>query len=215
MQPITSASRCRFYYQDYRVLVDANLAVVRDFDVDIVQAISDPFREAHDFGAVIEFPDDDLPICRRPLLADPDDLKHAQAAQPRHRQAHERPLGGDQAALRDEVGGETPIMGWVEGALAEAADLRGVSDLLMDLAEAPEWAEELLEICVEVAIAFARAQIEAGADIIGLGDAVASLISPAMYRSFALPYEQRIFAAVHQMGPGLARLQHVRQYHPA
>ena len=70
----------------------------------------------------------------------------------------------------------------------------------MDLIEAPEWAEELLEICVEVEIAFARAQIEAGADIIGLGDAVASLISPAMYRRFALPYEQRIFAAVHEMG---------------
>ncbi len=56
-----------------------------------------------------------------------------------------------------------------------------------------------------VAIAFAEAQLEAGADIIGLGDAVASLVSPAMYRQFALPYEQRIFAAVKAKG-GLARL---------
>jgi MtaA/CmuA family methyltransferase len=65
--------------------------------------------------------------------------------------------------------------------------------------------EELLEMCTEVAIAFARAQIEAGADIIGLGDAVGSLVSPDMYRRFALPYEQRIFAAVHEMG-AIARL---------
>lgn len=43
-------------------------------------------------------------------------------------------------------------------------------------------------------------QIEAGADIIGLGDAIASTISPRMYRQFALPYEQRIFAAVKAMG---------------
>jgi len=56
-----------------------------------------------------------------------------------------------------------------------------------------------------VAIAFAEAQVEAGADIIGLGDAVASLISVDMYREFALPYEQRIFEAVHRKG-GLARL---------
>ena len=37
------------------------------------------------------------------------------------------------------------------------------------------------------------------------GDAIASQISPTMYREFALPYEQRIFAAVHEMG-ALTRL---------
>ena len=31
------------------------------------------------------------------------------------------------------------------------------------------------------------------------------MVSPRMYRQFALPYEQRIFAAVHEMGT-LARL---------
>ena len=52
---------------------------------------------------------------------------------------------------------------------------------------------------------FGRELEEAGADIIGLGDAVASQISPQMYRQFALPYEQRIFQAIHDMG-GIARL---------
>ena len=60
-------------------------------------------------------------------------------------------------------------------------------------------------MCAEVAIAFAKAQIAAGADIIGLGDAIASQMSPKSYRQFALPYEQRIFAAVHEMG-ALGRL---------
>jgi MtaA/CmuA family methyltransferase len=83
--------------------------------------------------------------------------------------------------------------------------LRGLYNLMLDLIERPDWVEELLEVCVQVEINFARAQVEAGADIIGLGDAVASQISPAMYRRFALPYEQRIFTAVHKMG-GIARL---------
>jgi MtaA/CmuA family methyltransferase len=103
-------------------------------------------------------------------------------------------------AFRTSVGGEVPIMGWVEGALAEAAVLRGVNALLIDLSEAPDWLAELLELCVTVAVQFARAQIAAGADIIGLGDAIVSQISPEMYRRFALPYEQRIFAAVREMG---------------
>ena len=96
-------------------------------------------------------------------------------------------------------------MGWVEGALAEAANLRGVSTLLMDLYDNPDFVRTLLEFCVEVESEFARAQIEAGADIIGLGDAVASQISPRMYRTYALPYERQIFKAVQETG-ALARL---------
>lgn len=192
------------YYQDYRVLGDANLAVQEAFDLDLVQTISDPFRETADFGAEIVFPEDDLPVCPQPLLADPSDLGRLKFVDP-----HAGRRMSDRIAaaryLRERLGGSVPIMGWVEGALAEAADLRGVSTLLLDLYDRPEWVRELLEICVEVGIAFAMAQIEAGADIIGLGDAIASQIAPDMYREFALPYERRIFAAVHELG-AVARL---------
>lgn len=192
------------YYLDYRVLVEANLAVLNDFALDIVQAISDPYRETADFGAAIEFPEDGLPVSKTPLLAEPDDLRRLKPPDP----ATGRRMSDRLEAIRrfrEEVGGEVPIMGWVEGALAEAADLRGVSNLMTDLYDRPEWVEELLEICTEVEIAFARAQVEAGADIIGLGDAVASQIAPRLYERYALPYEQRIFAAVHEAG-ALARL---------
>ena len=192
------------YYQDCRVLVEANLAVLEDFSLDIVQAISDPFRETADFGANIEFPEDGLPLCKVPLLAGDGDLSRLKPPDPHTG----RRMSDRLEALRlfrEKVGGEAPIMGWVEGALAEAADLRGMGDLMLDLVMRPEWVEELLEICVEVEIAFARAQVEAGADIVGLGDAVSSQVSPKMYKRFALPYEQRIFAAVHEMG-ALARL---------
>jgi uroporphyrinogen-III decarboxylase len=36
--------------------------------------------------------------------------------------------------------------------------------------------------------------------MIGAGDAAASLVSPSMYRQFALPYEQRVCAAIHEAG---------------
>jgi MtaA/CmuA family methyltransferase len=192
------------YYQDYRVLVAANMAVLEAFDLDIVQAISDPFRETADFGAQIEFPEDDLPLCKRPLLAEPGDLRQLKAPEPGSGRRMSDRLAAVRA-FREQVGGQVPVMGWVEGALAQAADLRGVMELMTDLVLRPEWVEELLELCVEVEIAFARAQVEAGADIIGLGDAVASLVSPGMYERFALPYERRIFDAIHEMG-ALGRL---------
>ncbi len=187
------------YYQDYRVLCEANLAVQQAFDLDIVQAISDPYREAADFGSDIEFPPDGLPLRTQPLLLDPAHLAQLKPPDP----ATGRRMSDRLAAVRylhDQVGGEVPVMGWVEGAFAEAADLRGESTFLVDLIERPAWVRDLLEITVETAIAFARAQVEAGADIIGLGDALASQVSPKMYRTFALPYEQRIFKAVRELG---------------
>ena len=91
-------------------------------------------------------------------------------------------------------------MGWVEGAFALASVLRGDTNLLLDLHDRPEWLKELLEQLVEVGVAFARAQVAAGAQLIGLGDSLASLVSPAQYREFVLPYEQRVFAAVREAG---------------
>jgi MtaA/CmuA family methyltransferase len=192
------------YYLDHRVLVDANLAVLNDFDLDIVQVISDPYREAADFGLDVEFPEDGLPISKTPLLEKPNDLLKLKPPDP-----HTSPRMSDRLAairsLREQVGGEVSIMGWVEGALAEAVDLRGMMNFMIDLTERPEWVIDLLTVCTQVATDFARAQVEAGANIIGLGDAAASQISPAFYRQFALPYEQEIFEAVKSAG-ALSRL---------
>ncbi len=192
------------YYLDHRVLVDANLAMLDDFGVDVVQAISDPYRETSDFGGEIEFPFDGLPISRRPLLADLETFQTLKKPDPA---TGPRMLDRLRAIrlLRERVRNEVPVMGWVEGALAEAADLRGPSAILLDLIEQPDRLVELLEICADVEITFARAQVEAGAHIIGLGDAIASQVSSEMYREFALPYERRIFEAVHAMG-ALTRL---------
>jgi MtaA/CmuA family methyltransferase len=192
------------YYLDYRVLCQANLAVWEAFDLDIVQAISDPYREAADFGLQVEFPADGLPLSKVPLIQEPQDLHKLNAPHP----STGRRMSDRLEAIRSlhaQVGQEVPVMGWVEGALAEAGDLRGVSALMQDLMDRPDWLEDLLERCVEVGVAFARLQVEAGAGIIGLGDSACSQISPAMYRRFGLPYEQRIFDAVHAMG-ALARL---------
>ncbi|KAA3657340.1 MAG: hypothetical protein DWQ10_13525 [Calditrichaeota bacterium] len=197
-QPLTK------YYLDYHVLVEANLAMVENFNVDIMQAISDPYRETHDFGAAIEFPADDLPVCKIPLLNEPDDLNRLSIPKPENGKRMSDRLEAIRS-MKEKVGNAIPVMGWVEGALAEAGDLRGVGTVMMDIYERPDWLKDLLEITVELEIAFVEAQIAAGADIIGIGDALCSQISPAMYREFALPYEQRIIAAIHAKG-ALARL---------
>lgn len=190
----------RQYHLDYNALAEANFVTAERFGIDILDAISDPYREAHDFGAVITFPENDLPVNTEHLLADTSSLASLPHPDPLAPGSRMRDRVDAIRLFRERSGGRIPAQGWVEGALAEAADLRGVSALMVDLYDRPEWVEALLERVTEVAIEFALAQIEAGAAIIGLGDAIASQVAPRAYRQFALPYEQRIFQAIRDAG---------------
>jgi len=165
----------------------------------MVSAISDPFREAHGFGANIIFPDDDVPKCTDYFIKDYSDIKKLKINSAMNCERMKDRIEAIKL-YKKEVGGKYPILGWVEGAFAESADLRGLSKMMIDIYDAPEFIKDLLEICTRQAILFSEEQINAGADFIGIGDAAASLISPSFYKGLVLPYEQRIINAIHDKG---------------
>ena len=76
---------------------------------------------------------------------------------------------------------------------AEAATLRGTSQFLMDTVKDPRFLEQLMDLCLEVGIEFARAQVRAGADTIGIGDAICSQISPGLYEEMVLPRQKKLW----------------------
>lgn len=184
---------------DYRYLVDANIRCNEYFGIDMLNTMSDAFRETYDFGAQIEFPHDSLPICKEHFLQEPGDIRKLKVFDPL---LSTRMLDRIRAVelYKTEAGTSYSILGWVEGAFAEAADLRGMNDLMVELYDEPEFIKEVLEICCEQGILCAREQVRAGADFIGVGDAAASLVSPSLYKEFVLPYEQKLFSAIHEMG---------------
>ncbi len=192
------------FASDHRVLVEANLVCARDFGFDQVSAISDPYRETTGFGATVEYMPSSPPRCLHPPLADTKDLAVLERPDPL---ASPRMLDRVQAveSYGKQVRGEYSILGWVEGPAAEAADLRGVSTFMLDLADDPPFCRELMHLCVDAGIEFARAQLEAGADTIGVGDAVVSQISARMYREIVFDEEKRLVDAIHALG-GLVRL---------
>ncbi len=192
------------FASDYRVLVEANLRCAHDFGFDQVSAISDPYRETSAFGAELEFMADTPPLCLAPPLVDTKELAALRRPDPA---TSPRMLDRIRAveSFRGAVRGEYSILGWIEGPAAEAADLRGVETFLMDLFDDPPFCAELMRHCVDVGIEFARAQLEAGADTIGIGDAIVSQMSPAMYSDLVYPEEKRLVDAIHAAG-GLVRL---------
>jgi len=118
------------------------------------------------------------------------------------------PLGGRRmhdrvkaaALFKEKVGGDLPIEGWIEGPCAEAADLRGINTLMLDFYDDPGFVRDLFEFILEMELRFARAQVEAGADWLGMGDAAASLVGPQIYEEFVWPYEKRMVDGLHALG---------------
>jgi len=187
------------FASDYRVLVEANLRCAEAFGMDQVSTISDPYRETAGFGAEIEFVAEGVPRCLRPPLADTMDLSRLGKPDPL---SSPRMLDRLRAveAFKRSVGGQYSILGWVEGPAAEAADLRGVETFLLDLVEEENFCCDLLDRCIETAIEFALAQVRAGADTVGVGDAICSQMSRGMYERFVLPRQKRLFEAIRRQG---------------
>ena len=190
----------REYCTDFRLLARGQVAVAERFGFDHVSAISDPAREAVDLGAPVTWFPDQPPALddTRALLADPARLASLAAADP---------LGGGRMTdrvrgieLLRELAPHLLVEGWVEGPCAEGADLRGISTLMTDFGDDPAFVEDLFDFTTRQAIEFARAQVNAGADIVGVGDAAASLVGPRIYREAVLPYERRLTDAIHAMG---------------
>ncbi len=187
------------YYLDGDVLAEAQLAVVRAFNLDQTGAISDPWREASAYGMEFDYPKDGVGKPRGTLIKTRQDIARVKtldienAAQTKQRIESVKKMAA-------QVGQTHSVLGWVEGPMAEYADLRGVEKAFLDLIDDPQMFMEAGQVIVQNAISFAVAQIKAGADMVGVGDAVASLIGPKMYTKYVLPLEQKLFATIHEAG---------------
>lgn len=199
-------SRYRDYCTDYRVMVEGQIRTAEEFGFDYVNTMSDPAREAADCGAVVRY-FDDQPVAideSQALLTEKTALARLTVPDP---------LGGGRmhngikalGLYKERVGKEKIIEGWVEGPIAQAADLRGINALMLDLHDDPAFVRDLFGFVVEMELRFAQEQIRAGADIIGIGDAAASLVGAEIYEELVWPAEKRLVDGIHEMG-GRVRL---------
>jgi uroporphyrinogen decarboxylase len=189
----------REYVRDYRKLVEGNLICAEKYGVDSVSVISDPMRETSAFGAELTFPENGVPYAAKPLITDEFDLSVLKRFDPLESERTLDRIKGCEL-LHQRAGKEYPVIGWIEGCIAEAADLRGLNELLVDLAMGEEYLEELFAIIGEQQKRFAKAQLDAGADFIGVGNAAASLIGPDLYKKYGLPWDREITGFIHQNG---------------
>ena len=214
MQFAASYSGMKFidYTRDGRKMAEAQLRVLRDFDIDVLLTCSDPAREVIDIAGdgSIEWFENQGPAIQeeKAALADKARLKE-------FRMPDLHPSGRmfDRIKaieiMRREAGPDVSICGWVEGPLALAAELRGINRMMTDFTDDPEFCRDLLHYCADVAMMYADAQIAYGADTIGMSDAAAGLLGPVLYKDFIVAEQMRVFKYIKEKHPAVMTRQHM------
>ncbi len=187
------------FASDYKTLVRCNLEAMEHFDLDLVGLISDPYRETSAFGAKVRFPDEAVPICEEIIVNTIDDVHNLKRPDVyKAARTSDRIKGAE--LFQKELKGEVPVIGWIEGPLAEACDLAGLSSMLMNLMADPDFCNFLMDKCVVTTKDFAKAQIDAGCDVIGMGDAICSQIDAATYDTYVRNRHKEIVDYIHEIG---------------
>jgi MtaA/CmuA family methyltransferase len=187
------------FASDHKVLVESNIKALEYFDMDMVGLISDPYRETSAFGAKVSFPDEAVPKCEEIIIKNLEDVKALKNPDLYHSERTRDRIEGAKY-YNSMLKGAVPVIGWIEGPLAEACDLAGVGEMLMQLMVDPDFSNILLDKCVTTAKEFARLQIEEGCDIIGMGDAICSQIDLQTYDMYIKKRHAEIIDFIHECG---------------
>jgi [methyl-Co(III) methanol-specific corrinoid protein]:coenzyme M methyltransferase len=99
--------------------------------------------------------------------------------------------------LRREFGDRVVVVGKVMGPWSLSYHMMGVETFLISTIRDRARAQHSLDTLKSVTVAFAKAQMQAGADVICLADhATGGMVSPTMYREMLLPIHQQIITEI-------------------
>jgi uroporphyrinogen decarboxylase len=187
------------FAQDYREMVDANLICVEKAGMDYVTVMCDAYRETSAFGGVVSYPEDAIPRCSIQEINSVEELTLLKTPDI-HTSERIRNCLDSIRLYKQRLGEQVPIVGWVEGPLAEACDIIGMEQMMLQTCMNPGFAEALMRRCLDFAKIFAKAQIDAGADVIGIGEAVCSQISEDQYAEMIFSLDKELIDYIHSQG---------------
>ena len=192
------------YREDPAEIARAFIEAVEKYAYDGIMVDVDTATLAGALGVPVVFPEDEPAVCRGQRLRS---LAEARGLEP------------------VDVGSYPGIQVWLEAVrllkrhfgdgiylrgncdqcpFSLASAMRGSADWMMDIMDPAnhEDAQRLLEFWLDAALQFIRLMASTGAHMVSNGDSPAgpSVVSPRLYRKFALPYEKRVVEEAHRLG---------------
>lgn len=181
------------YQTSARLMADGQLAAWRRYGMDLINTGPGLTGMAEAIGSRLAFPDNTAYVVGYAVQSEAD-MECLKIPDPNC--AGRLPLFLEATALvLKQVGDQVPVSLTTAGPFTTAANLRGTEQFLRDLRRNPDFVHRLLRFATDSIIPFAREAIALGARI-GLAEPVASgtLISPRLFREFALPYLKELIA---------------------
>lgn len=192
------------YRSEPKNIATAFIRAAEKYDCDGVLVDIDTTTLAAAVGAPVDYPDDEPARCVRGCIGDlasVPDLAPPRIANGKHIQIWLEAV----RLLAQHFGDEICIRGNCDqAAFSLASMIRGPQDWMMDLLDETnrEYILKLLDYCTDATCQFIRLMAQTGAHVTSNGDSTAGpdMVSPQMYREFALPYEKKIAAEAHAAG---------------
>jgi MtaA/CmuA family methyltransferase len=188
------------FREDPSVIAKSFIQAVETYNYDAILVDVDTATLAGAVGVPVDFPDDQPALSHAgslPELAAVKDLEPVNIAE--YRYVHNwieavrllKEYFGDEIYLRANCD---------QAPFALASMIRTPQQWFMDLIMDEESAHELLQYCTDVSCQFIRLMADTKCHMVSNGDSPAGpeMISPAMYRKFALPYQKRVVDEAHQ-----------------
>ncbi|MCD6308093.1 MAG: MtaA/CmuA family methyltransferase, partial [Candidatus Latescibacteria bacterium] len=120
--------------------------------------------------------------------------------------------------LKKRIGGEAAVVGKVFGPWTLGYHVFGVEEFLINTILEPDAVKRAMDALKEVTVAFARAQVDAGADALCFADhATRDLCSPAAYEEFLVDIHREMTERIpcplilHICGDTSDRIVHIRE----
>ncbi len=174
-------------------LAASRIACLERFQYDGIYISAETWVTAEAMGAPVSYFDDAPVQGTTTLLDDKEKLAWLTPADPKHDGRLPLLVKAVEIAVRRSNDQFAVIGNFDQSPFSLACALRGINQFMMDVYDDPSFVQQLLEICTESVLRYAKAMAQAGAHILNTGDSAAMLMGPENYKKFALPYEQRVF----------------------
>ncbi|MCP4723903.1 MAG: hypothetical protein GY863_02645 [bacterium] len=188
----------RDYCTEGKILANAQMAAWKRYGHDAISIFTGVGLIAEAFGSKLHFKEDDIPILSEPCLKDIDRIPELKIPDP-YIDARLPVYLESIEICYETLGDILPVIVYIPAPFTTGAQLRGISNFLMDTIRNPESVHEILKLCTAACRDLLDATMQIGA-LPMLVDplASASVISPGTFRDFAKPYLKELTDYLHR-----------------
>ncbi len=180
------------------VQVECILRYFEKYNPDAVWVSVDTWVTAEAMGASVFSPVGDQPLTGPPegFIDTIHDFDRIPAPDPHSR--GRQPLQLEVLArVVESLGSDTFVVGcFDQSPFSLACQAVGMTSFMTRVIEDRPFVADLMEKCLEHALAFAEAMASCGADMLSTGDSPAGLLGPDLYSSVAFPWEKKLFTSL-------------------